>query len=198
MLDNGLWKGAVQGYEACISFSDAMLGRLLRGLEESGTADNTIIILWSDHGMHLGEKEQWEKFTLWEESTRVPLVVVAPGVTLANTRSAEAVSLLDIYPTLVGLVGGEQPEQLEGMDLSPILRDPSFQRQEPAITTYHKDNHSVRTERWRYIQYHNGDRELYDHESDPDEFHNLAGDSRYREVVERLQEWIPEVNADEE
>lgn len=194
MLENNQWKDAVQAYEACISFSDAMLGRLIKGLDESGRADNTIIVLWSDHGMHIGEKEQWEKFTLWEESTRVPMMVIAPGITEGGSSSVEAVSLLDIYPTLVKLTGGETFKQLEGTDLGPLLRDPSATREEPAITTFHKDNHSVRTERWRYISYHNGDEELYDHHNDPDEFYNIADSAELRPLIEEMSEWLPEKN----
>ncbi len=197
MLDNDLWKNAVQGYEACISFSDAMVGKLIKGLDESGRAENTVIVLWSDHGMHIGEKEQWEKFTLWEESTRVPLIFVVPGMTRAGARSAEAVSLLDIYPTLVDIAGGESFDQLEGFDLVPLLKNPETAREEPAITTYHKDNHTVRTERWRYIRYFNGDEELYDHLNDPDEYYNLADSAGMRDVINELAKWLPEINAEE-
>lgn len=198
MLENNEWANAVQAYEASISFSDAMIGRLLDGLEKSGRADNTIIILWSDHGMHIGEKQQWEKFTLWEESTRVPLIVIAPGVTEPGSRSSEAVSLLDIFPTLVDLAGGENFSQLEGVSLTPLLDDPTSVREEPAITTFHRNNHSVRTERWRYIRYHNGDEELYDHQTDPDEYYNLAYDKQYREITDSLAKWLPEINFREE
>lgn len=198
MLENNQWANAVQAYEASISFSDAMIGRLLDGLEKSGRADNTIIILWSDHGMHIGEKQQWEKFTLWEESTRIPLIVIAPGVTKPGSRSSEAVSLLDIFPTLVDLAGGEPFSQLEGVSLTPLLDDPTSVREEPAITTYHQNNHSVRTERWRYIRYNNGDEELYDHQTDPDEYYNLAYDKQYRDVIDSLAKWLPEVNFREE
>lgn len=194
MLENNQWANAVQAYEASISFSDAMIGRLLDGLEKSGRAENTIIILWSDHGMHIGEKQQWEKFTLWEESTRVPLIVIAPGVTTPGSRSREAVSLLDIFPTLVDLAGGETFSQLEGLSLIPLLEDPASVREEPAITTYHRNNHSVRTERWRYIRYHNGDEELYDHQTDPDEYYNLAHDDQYRNIIDSLARWLPEIN----
>jgi arylsulfatase A-like enzyme len=173
-----------------------MLGKLIEGLDESGRAENTVIVLWSDHGMHIGEKEQWEKFTLWEESTRVPMMIVAPGITEPGTKSAEAVSLLDVYPTLVDLVGGEVFDQLEGEVLTPILKDPALVKEVPAVTTYHKDNHSVRTERWRYIRYHNGDEELYDHENDPDEFYNLAGKAEYAETIAGLRKWLPEINVD--
>lgn len=197
MLENNEWANAVQGYEACISFSDAMLGKLIDGLKKSGKADNTIIVLWSDHGMHIGEKEQWEKFTLWEESTRVPLIVIAPGITRAGSVSKEAVSLIDIYPSLVNLIGGKSFDQLEGTDLTPLLKDPLSSREEPAITTFHNNNHSIRTERWRYIHYNNGDEELYDHQNDPDEFYNLARNDKYRELMDSLKLWLPKVNFDE-
>ena len=197
MIENNVWRNAVQAYEACISFSDAMIGRLIRGLEESGRADNTIIVLWSDHGMHIGEKEQWEKFTLWEESTRVPLNVVAPGTTKAGSRSGEAVILLDIFPSLASLTGGEIFDQLEGTDLTPLLIDPTAERDIPAITTFHRNNHSIRTERWRYIRYNNGDEELYDHVNDPDEFYNLAGNPDYRPLMDSLSIWIPDINREE-
>ena len=194
MIENDEWKSAVQAYEASISFSDAMIGRLIDGLEKSSKSDNTIIVLWSDHGMHLGEKEQWEKFTLWEESTRVPLIIVAPGISGQGTSSAQAVSLLDIYPTLVDLTGGIRPESLEGISLLPLLKDPEFERIEPAITTYHYNNHSVRTERWRYIRYFNGDEELYDHDNDPGEFYNLADSASLIPVKDSLKRWLPTIN----
>jgi len=198
ILENNEWRKAVQAYQASISYSDDMLGRLLEGLEKSGRADNTIIILWSDHGMHLGEKEQWEKFTLWEESTRVPLIVVAPGVNAKNGAVCEeAVSLLDIYPTLVELMQDPAPVHLEGKSLVAQLIDPDRLRPEPAITTFHYNNHAVRTERWRYIRYHNGEEELYDHESDPDEFINLANQVRYSEVKNELNKWLPDINVPE-
>ena len=197
MIENDQWKYAVQAYEACISFSDAMIGKLINGLDESGRANNTIIVLWSDHGMHIGEKEQWEKFTLWEESTRVPLIFIVPGLTKPGSVTSEAVSLLDIYPTLVNLVGAEQFEQLEGTSLVPQISDPEAKRDEPAVTTYHKGNHSVRTERWRYIHYYNGDEELYDHENDPHEFHNIADSAELRPVIEELSGWLPQINAGE-
>jgi arylsulfatase A-like enzyme len=196
MIENNQWKNAVQGYEACISFSDAMLGRLLQGLKESGREDNTIIVLWSDHGMHIGEKEQWEKFTLWEESTRVPLMVVVPGLTKPGSRSSEAVSLLDVYPTLVDLVGGTSFSQLEGTSLIEILKDPSTERIDPAITTHNMNNHAIRTERYRYIKYSNGDEELYDHATDPDEFFNLALRPDSRGIMDSLSVWLPIVNAE--
>jgi len=194
MLENSEWKKAIQGYQASITFSDAMVGRLISGLKESGKLDDTIIVLWSDHGMHIGEKEQWEKFTLWEESTKVPLLVIAPGITKANTVTSEAVSLLDVYPTLVELSGGTVFEQLEGQSLKPLLKNPQMTREAPAVTTWHYNNHAIRTEDWRYIRYHNGDEELYDHRVDPDEFQNIASLPENREMMDSLRLWLPKIN----
>ncbi len=195
LVQNDAWRGAVRGYLASISFADAQVGRLIDALDAGPGAKNTVVVLWSDHGMHIGEKEHWEKFTLWEESTRVPLIVVAPGVTQPGTRCGEAVSLLDVYPTLVELCGLVPKRDLQGQSLVPLLRDPKSSRERPAVTTWGRGNHAVRTERWRYIQYHNGDEELYDHENDSGEFTNLAGQEEYDEVKRELSAWIPTENA---
>jgi len=107
------------------------------------------------------------------------------------------VSLLDIFPTLVSLSGGSVFPQMEGISLAPILQNPDASREEPAITTFHYNNHSIRTERWRYIKYNNGDEELYDHNNDPDEFYNLANLPGYREIIKDLSSWPPKVNFEE-
>jgi len=196
LVENDLWKSAVRGYLASISFADAQLGRLIDALDNSAYANNTIIALWSDHGMHIGEKEHWEKFTLWEESTRVPLIFVAPGINKPGRSCTQPASLLDVYPTLVELAGYEVLDQLEGQSLVPILTDSNAKRTRPAITTWGKGNHTVRTERWRYIRYHNADEELYDHKTDPDEFVNLADRQQYRSLMKKLAQWLPKTNAD--
>ena len=198
LVENDQWRAAVQGYLACISFADAQVGRLMEALDRSPHAENTIIVLWSDHGMHIGEKQHWEKFTLWEESTRVPLVIVAPGTTNEGARCAQPVSLVDIYPTLIKLCGLPERDDIEGTSLVELLRTPSARREEPAITTWGRGNHAIRTDRWRYIRYSNGEEELYDHQADPDEFVNLvctdpAGSAP---VIKRLAKWLPRVNAD--
>jgi arylsulfatase A-like enzyme len=193
---NGEWKKAAQGYLAAISFADAQLGRVLDALDASSFAKNTVIVLWGDNGFQLGERETWEKFTLWEESTRIPLMVVAPGVTKPGGRCSRAVSLLDIYPTLVELVHGSPPPQkLEGTSLVPLLRNPKAPRTVPVVTTFELGNHSVRTERYRYTHYRDGDEELYDHQTDPDEYHNLAGDAKYQSVKADLAKWVPKKTA---
>jgi len=189
---NGLWRNAVQGYLAAISFADAQLGRLLDALDAGPYARNTVIVLWGDNGFHLGEKETWEKFTLWEESDRVPLIFVVPGVTNPGSRCTRAVSLLDVYPTLVELAKpGPPPQKLEGTSLVPLLKNPKAERVIPAITSFEPGNHSVRTERWRYTRYKNGNEELYDHELDPNEYNNLADDEKHRSIKTDLAKWMP-------
>jgi arylsulfatase A-like enzyme len=193
---NGEWKKAAQAYLAAISFADAQLGRLLDALDASRFAKNTIIVLWGDNGFQLGERETWEKFTLWEESTRIPLMFVVPGVTKPGGRCSRAVSLLDIYPTLVELIPGTRPPQkLEGTSLVPLLRNPKAPRTTPVVTSFEPGNHSVRTERYRYTRYRDGDEELYDHEMDPDEYHNLAADPKSQGVKAELAKWIPKEGA---
>jgi arylsulfatase A-like enzyme len=196
IVKNDLWKESIQAYMASISYADAQLGRLLDAFEKSDYADNTIIVLWSDHGMHIGEKEHWEKFTLWEESTRVPLIFVAPGISKSGTRSDEPVNLLDIYPTLIELSGGEQNLDLEGKSLLPLLQDPSLETNRAVVTTFGKNNHGVRSKRWRYIHYNDGSEELYDHQNDPNEFTNIAYNKEFEKIKKDLAKWLPEINND--
>lgn len=195
LLENGKWKEAVQAYCASMSFADDMVGRLLDGLDASPHRDNTIVVLWSDHGMHVGEKEQWEKFTLWEESTRVPFMWVVPRLTAGGQVCRRPVSLLDIYPTLAELSGGTPGPHLEGTSLVPWLRNPERLSERAVVTTWHPNNHAVRSERWRYISYADGTEELYDHDSDPDEFHNLAAKPELSAIKRDLARSLPQVNA---
>jgi len=185
------WREGVRGYLASISFADAMLGHLLDALEQSGRADNTIIILWSDHGWHLGEKARWRKTTLWREAARVPLIVVAPGVTQAGTESAATVSLMNLYPTLIELAGLEMPEHPEGVSLVPLLKDPTAEWDHAAISTNGFRNHAVSTDRYRFIRYSDGSEELYDITADPNEWHNRAGDPVLAGVKEELARLLP-------
>jgi arylsulfatase A-like enzyme len=195
MLAEDKWRQGVQAYLASLSFADAMVGRLLDALDASGRADRTIIVLWGDHGFHLGEKLRWRKSTLWEESTHVPFIVVAPGVTTPGTSSAHAVSLMDIYPTLAELAGLDVPTHVEGRSLVPLLEDPNREWSYPVVTTYGYDNHAVRTDRYRYIRYADGSEELYDHASDPNEWTNLASDPAYDELKAELRDALPAKNA---
>lgn len=194
VVKNGRWKEAVQAYMACITFSDAMVGRVLQALRAGPHNANTIVVLWSDHGYHLGEKSAWHKFTLWEESTRVPLIVRAPGITKAGSRCARPVSLIDLYPTLLDLCSLPARTGLDGQSIQPLLRNPTAPWQRPALTTMMFGNHSLRDERWRYTRYNDGSEELYDHSQDPKEWRNLATDPQYAAVKQRLSPWFPKHN----
>jgi arylsulfatase A-like enzyme len=190
----GTWREAVRAYQASCTFADHQIGRLLDALARSPHGRNTIIVLWSDHGYHLGEKQHWEKFALWERTTRVPLVVVAPGVTAAGTRVQRPVSLLDLYPTLIDLAGLSAKDGLEGVSLRPLLEDPKAEWERPAVMTFERGNHAVRSERWRYIRYADGSEELYDHSRDPNEWRNAATGNEA--VIEELRRWLPRRNAE--
>ncbi len=193
LKENQQWANLVRSYLATISFTDAMVGRVLDALEANGLADDTIVVLWSDHGWHLGEKGITGKNTLWERSTRVPLIFAGPGLPQEEQRGQPA-ELLDLYPTLVELAGLPEQDGLEGLSLVPqLLRNE--ERKRPAITTHNPGNNSVRSERWRYIRYANGDEELYDHLSDPHEHTNLALDDQYGQVIAQHAKWLREEDA---
>ena len=185
------WREAVRAYLASISYADTMLGHLLDALEQSGRASNTIIVLWSDHGFHLGEKERWRKETLWRDATHVPLIIVAPGVTTPGSRTDEAVSLVDLYPTVVELAGLEMPAHPEGTSLVPLLKEPDLAWDRAAVSTNQFGNHAVSSDRYRYLRYSDGSEELYDIEADPHEWNNLAGDPKYRDVIAEHAVWLP-------
>ncbi|MBG89710.1 MAG: iduronate-2-sulfatase [Verrucomicrobiales bacterium] len=190
MVDNKKWHGFVRGYLASISFADAMVGRLLDALDKGPHAKNTIIVLWGDHGYHLGHKEHWEKFALWEQATQVPVIFSAPGLSKGKKTNRPA-SLLDVYPTLVELCGDRPSKQLNGKSLVPWLRDPGAEFKTPVITTHGRGNHAVRSAHWRYIRYYDGSEELYDHRKDPHEFTNLASQVPYADVKARHAKWLP-------
>jgi choline-sulfatase len=188
------WRNLVRSYLACTSFVDSQVGRVLDELEKSGKADDTIVVLWSDHGWHLGEKQITGKNTLWDRSTRVPLIFAGPKVSPGQVcrRPAE---LLDIYPTLIELCGLPANEGLEGQSLIPQLQNADAPRERPAVTTHNHDNHGVRTEEWRYIRYADGSEELYNVQHDPNEWTNLAGEPEYNDVIAQLRKWLPQKNA---
>ena len=190
VLEKGDWRGMVHAYLACVSFADMCVGTVMDGLRDGPNKDNTIVVLWSDHGFHLGEKQHWAKRTLWEESTRTPLVIAGPGID-PQGDCKEAVSLLDIYPTLIDLSGLPASPQLDGISLRPQLENPEAPRDVPVISTSYYENHAIRTRDWRYIRYADGAEELYDHRNDPDEFTNLADDSKHEKRKKSLAKWLP-------
>nr|WP_166830841.1 sulfatase [Thalassoroseus pseudoceratinae] len=191
LRESGEWTNLVRSYLACTSFVDSQVGRVLDALERSGRMENTIIVLWSDHGWHLGEKEITGKNTLWDRSTRVPLIFAGPGVT-AGQRCTRPAELLDMYPTLLDLCGLPENETLEGHSLKPLLQDADATREWPAITTHNQGNHGIRSERWRYIHYADGTEELYDMQVDPNEWRNLADMAQYAEVLAEHRKWLPQ------
>lgn len=187
------WCSLVRSYLACVSFIDHQVGRVLHALQNSVHAKNTVVVLWSDHGFHLGEKLITGKNTLWERSTRVPLVFAGPGIAV-GARTPQPAELLDLYPTLIDLCGLPSRPELEGISLRPQLANAAALRHRPAITTHNVGNHSVRSHRWRYIQYADGSEELYDHTLDPHEWTNLAKDPALDSILARHRRWLPQIN----
>ena len=178
-------QSATRGYLAAVTFADAMIGRVLQALDASPYRDSTVVVLFSDHGYHIGEKKKYHKSTLWEEATRVPLIIRVPGISPGRV-SRRAVSLVDIYPTLAELASLAPRGALDGESLVPLLEDPAGPRGAPALTTLQGRHHSVRTDRWRYIRYSDGTEELYDHLADSMEWVNLAGSAEHQEQLSHL------------
>ena len=191
--ENNQWRNLVRSYLACTSFVDSQVGRLMNALKRNNFSDNTVIVLWSDHGWHLGEKSISGKNTLWDDSTRVPLIFAGPGVKPGQicTQPAE---LLDIYPTLNKLLDLPKKKGLDGRSLTPQLMNAKAKRKWPAITTHNHNNHGVRSENWRYIQYADGSEELYDMRKDPNEWNNLANNSKHAKVIARHKKFLPKNN----
>ena len=184
-----LQRQAIEAYIASISFMDAQVGRVLDALQRLGLADNTVVVFMSDHGYHLGEHGLWQKMTLFEESARVPLLIAAPGAKAAGQACDRLVESIDVYPTVADLCGLAPLAQLEGRSLRPLLNEPAQPWKRAAYTQVRRTGdvmgRSVRTERWRYTEWDEGRQgaELYDHDLDPHEFHNLANDPAQADVV---------------
>jgi arylsulfatase A-like enzyme len=187
-------KLCTQAYLACTSFVDAQVGRVLKALYESSHADNTIVVLFSDHGYHLGEKARVSKHGLWEEATRVPMIIVTPESQMPQVCE-KPTGLIDLYPTLLELCGLPTRSANAGMSLVPLLQDPTNSWRHSVLTTYAYGNHSLRSEQYRYTRYEDGSEELYDHQQDPGEWSNLASSSGHTEVVKRFRMELPENEA---
>ncbi len=190
IVKEGKWRDSVRAYLAAISFADAMVGRLLTAIESSPQASNTMVIFWSDNGWHLGEKQHFHKSTLWQRSTHVPLIFAGPGLRQTGVARKQAVSLIDLYPTIADLCGLEKRRQLDGESLQPLLANASAKRK-PALVAYLPGNFAVRDERYRYVRYSDGGEELYDEQTDPDDFKNRAADPSLAPVKRRLAQSIP-------
>jgi iduronate 2-sulfatase len=193
MKDDQRWEKSVQAYLASISFVDHCVGMVIDALQKSGYAENTIIFLWSDHGYHLGEKGIWAKHTLWERSTRMPMIIVRPGDEKPGVVN-RPVNHIDFYPTLLDLAHLPANPANEGKSLVPLLNDPEAPGFDASITTHGYGNHAVRTDRWRFIQYADGTEELYDHRNDPNEWRNLADLPHYESILQQLRKFLPEIN----
>lgn len=190
---------AIRAYYASTSFMDAQVGRLLDALDRLKLSDNTFVVLWGDHGWHLGEHGLWKKSTLFEESARVPLILAAPGRKANGKTCPRLAELIDLYPTLAELCGLRAPENLQGKSLVPLLSDPQQAWKTAAFTQVRRRQvmgRSVRTERWRYTEWEEGKQgiELYDQDQDQDprEFANLAGDQRHAESLAELKRLLRE------
>ncbi len=194
LVEHNQLKSLTRSYLASIAFVDNQVGQVMRALDKSKHANNTLIVLWSDHGWHLGEKGITGKNSLWEPSTRVPLFIVGPGAKRGG-KCDQPVELLDIYPTLTDLCGLPEKEGLEGISLRPQLEKPNTYRKRPAITTHNPGNHSVRDDGWRYIVYANGSQELYDMGTDPHEHYNQAKRPDMKSQLEEMHAFVPKDNA---
>ncbi len=189
-LDVDLWREFLRAYCANTTFADWNLGRVIEALDASAHADNTIVIICSDNGFHCGRKDKWEKGTLWESAAHVPLLVRTPGGAVGE--STATVSLIDIYPTLSDYCDLPTPgHPLDGQSFVPQLSDPKAAWDRPALTIYGKGNATLRDQRFRYIRYHDGEEELYDHAIDPHEFNNIAHRPEYADQIERLRAHLP-------
>ena len=183
---------AIQAYHASITFADAQVGRILNALDANGLADNTIVLFTSDHGYHMGEHGHWQKTTLFENAARVPLILAGPGVKAKGKASQTLAESVDFYPTLAELAGTRPPKYISGVSLVPALVDPNASPRGSALTQY-ADGYSIRTPRYRYTEWGDegaGGNELYDHESDPEEMTNLAGNPDHAETVARLSKLL--------
>ena len=191
------WERVHRAYLACIAWADYNVGRLLDALDASQYAEDTLVVLWSDHGYHQGEKRSFRKFSLWEESTKVPFIIWDPRIKNGGNgqRCDRAVSLIHIYRTLAELTGLTAPSYVDGISLVPQMKNPTLPVDEPAITTWGRGNYSIRTDQWRYTRYYDGSEELYDHRTDPNEWYNRINDPSVTDQLAELRPWLPKKEA---
>lgn len=184
------WKPLVQSYLACVSFVDAQVGKLLDALEHNDYSENTYIVLYSDHGFHLGEKERYAKRSIWEDGTRVPMIIAGPGIAQGKTCH-KPVQLLDIYPTLLELAGLKKDSLHEGHSLVPLLKNPKADWTYMARTSFGPGNYAIVSENYRYIQYNDGTEEFYDHTNDPNEWKNVGNNPKYTKLIKEHRLHVP-------
>ena len=184
-------KDAIMGYLAAVSFADAMLGRVLDALDESAYKDNTVLIFWSDQGYHHGEKGQWGKHTLWQETSHVPLIFAGNGIP-KNKQVATTVSLIDLYPTLIELCGLPEQHKMDGVSLVPTLNNPAEATDRNVLMPYiERGGYAVINSQYRYIQYQDGSEEFYDLSNDPNEWNNIASNMNYQNIINEMKKTAP-------
>ena len=184
------WKPLVQSYLACVSFVDDQVGKVLRALDNSPYKDNTYIVLYSDHGFHLGEKDRWAKRSLWSDGANVPMTIVGPGITKGEVCN-KPVGLIDIYPTLLELTGHKADSKLEGNSLVPLLKNPQTEWNHYERTCFGPGNYAIVSERYRYIEYNDGSAEFYDRKKDPNEWSNQIKNPEYKAHIAKHKAHIP-------
>jgi arylsulfatase A-like enzyme len=192
-IANNQWRNILQGYLASVSFVDHYIGEVLNALENSKYAENTIVVLWSDHGYRLGEKNTFAKVALWNAATAAPLIFAGPGIP-KNQKVDVPVELFSIYPTLTDLVKLPSVKGIEAESIYPLIKNPGLKWEKPAIVTWARNNHAVVTKNYRYIHYEDGSEELYDLKKDPNEWYNVAGNSKNSAVKKRLYQFLPTTN----
>ena len=185
--EHNVWRDAIRGYLASITFADAQIGRIMAALAQSPYKDNTIVVLWSDNGYHLGEKLHWHKSALWEKTIRVPFIITLPKELAKGKVVSSSVELLDIFPTLTDYCGLPTPTHLQGHSLRPVMTNPDAEWRYPILTIFNKSDYSIRVDQWRYIRYANGGEELYDHNTDEKEWYNLAENPAFAAIKEQLK-----------
>ena len=190
VMENQQWKPMVQSYLACVSFVDEQIGRVLTALEKGAYAKNTYVVLFSDHGFHLGEKERHAKRSLWEDGTRVPMLVMGPGIPQGKVCT-KPVQLMDIYPTLLELSGLDRDPAHEGNSLVPLLENTKTEWPNFSRTSFGPGNYAIVSEHYRYIRYRDGSEEFYDRTKDPGEWYNQIDNTDYTETIERHRAQVP-------
>ena len=193
MREHDAWEQMRRAYLSCVSFTDDNVGIVMDALNQSAYVDNTIVVLWSDHGFHLGEKRSFSKFSLWNEATRVPFIIYDPRNETGNQQICEEpVGLINVYKTLCDLTGLEAPDHVDGISLKPWVYQPKTPKKSPAMTTWGRGNYTLKTKKWRYTRYFDGTEELYNQSNDSNEWNNLASNPEFKPLMESFQNsWLP-------
>jgi len=191
VIKHDQWKNAVASYRASVAFVDELIGDLVKAINQNKLSDNTWIVLWSDHGWHLGEKSHWGKGTGWYRSTRVPFLIIPPKGKNQGVQITQAVNLIDLAPTLADISGIPKQKTWEGNSLLPLINNPNINWDQSTVTTFAIGSHTISNEKWQLISYFDGTFELYDLKKDPNQFENLANQTEHQKVIDELKSNIP-------